>query len=110
MGINYKVLAQSEITTANSPAFAYTVPSNTETIVSTVAICNRGNSAHTYTMGISVNGAAQSNKQFITYNAPIGAYETVFLTIGVTMGANDTFLVMSDSTDLSFSLFGSEIS
>lgn len=110
MGINYKVLAQQEITTANAPVDMYTVPSNTETIVSTIAICNRGNSAHTYSIGVRVDGAMYDNKQYIAYNAPIGAYETVFLTVGLTMDASDIFLVMSNSTDLSFSLFGSEIS
>lgn len=110
MAVNYKVLAQQEITTANAPFDAYTVPANTETVISTVAICNRGTSPHTYSLGVRVDGEFYDNKQYVTYNAPVAANETIFLTVGITMDAGDIFLVMSDSTDLSINVFGSEMS
>lgn len=110
MANNYKVLAQQEMSTANNPYDVYTVPSNTETVISTIAICNRGSSATTYSIGVRVDGEFYDNKQYIAYNAPIGAYESIFLTIGVTMDASDIFLAMSPSTELTVNLFGSEMS
>tara|TARA_R110001599_G_scaffold154923_1_gene340625 strand:+ start:361 stop:693 length:333 start_codon:yes stop_codon:yes gene_type:complete len=110
MANTYKVLAQQEMSTANNPYDAYTVPSNTETVISTISICNRGSTATTYTFGVRVDGEFYDNKQYIAYNAPIQPYESIFLTLGVTMDAGDIFLAMSTSGNLSLSLFGSEMS
>jgi hypothetical protein len=110
MANNYKVLAQQNLSTANNPYDVYTVPSSTETVISTISICNRGSTATTYSIGVRVDGETYDNKQYMTYNAPIGAYESIFLTIGVTMDAGDIFLAMTPSTTLTVNLFGSEMS
>jgi hypothetical protein len=45
------------------------------------------------------------------YDVPIAANSVAAFTIGITLGANDTVTVRSDSGNrLTFQLFGSEIS
>lgn len=107
MAINYKVLAQ------NSPAAAtntdiYTTPALTSAVVSTLSICNRGTSA-LFRVAVRPAGETLSNKHYIAYDNYVEQYDSLFLTLGVTLGPTDVVTVYSSSANLSFSLFGSEI-
>jgi hypothetical protein len=46
---------------------------------------------------------------FIAYDAAISAYETHYITIGITLGTGDSLIAYSNGTPLSFSAFGSEV-
>lgn len=104
----YKVLGQSA-PSATTETDLYTVPASTETIVSTIVVCNRGTSGATFRVAVSANGAATANKDYIFYDASIGANTTATFTIGVTVDATDKIKVYASTANLSFNLFGSEI-
>lgn len=104
-----KVLGQVNPSATTLTAL-YTVPGSTSATVSTIAICNRGSSNATFRVSIAVNGASDDPKQYIYYDITLMKNDSIFATIGLTLGAGDIVRVYSSSADLSFSLFGVEVS
>ena len=109
MPSTYKVLGQSE-PNATTQTVLYTVPASTQTVCSTLTVCNRTTSSATFRIRIKINNAADSDAQFVCYDAPIAAKDTLFLTFGATLSAGDVVTVYSSNADTAFQLFGSEIS
>lgn len=72
-------------------------------------MCNRAADAATFRVRIKVNNAGDADQQFLCFDAPIAAKETLLLTFGATLGANDVVRVRSSNADTAFQLFGSEI-
>lgn len=108
MPTNHKVLGQAAPAT-NTPVNLYTVPAATQTICSTLTVCNRSAAPATYRMSIRPAGATAAVQHAIIYDALIGAYETLAFTAGFTLTATDVVTVQCNSPALSFSLFGAEI-
>ena len=109
MATNYKVLGQVA-PSATTATTAYTVPSATETVVSTIFVCNRGTDASTYRIAVRPNGATLANEHYIAYEVlSLGSTSTA-ITVGVTMDAADVLPVYASSANLSFNVFGSELS
>lgn len=104
----YKILGQSA-PSATTSTDLYTVPSATETIVSSLVITNRAATAATYRISVSANGAALSNEQYLVYDATINGNDTVSLSLGITIDATDKIRVYASSANLSFNAFGTEI-
>lgn len=105
----YKVLAQSA-PSATTATDVYTVPSATETVISTVIIANRAGTAGTFRLSIRPNGAAQTNAMYLAYDVPIAANDSTTLTLGLTMDAADVLTAYVSSGDMSVNVFGTEIS
>lgn len=108
MAISYKVLGQVN-PSATTATTAYTVPSATETIVSTISVCNQASSAATYRIAVRPDGATLAAQHYIVYGATVPASDSVMLTVGLTLNAADVVTVYASSANLSFNLFGSEI-
>lgn len=108
MAVAYKVLGQSA-PSATTDTTLYTVPSATETVVSTITVCNRAASAGTFRIAIRPNGATLANQHYLAYDAPIAANAMVALSFGVTIDAADVITVYASSANMSFAAFGSEI-
>ena len=108
MAITYKVLAQSA-PSATTNTDVYTVGAGKQTVISTIAVCNRSGSAATYRIAIRVAGSALSNEEYITYDSTVPPNDTISLTLGITLGAADVVTVYASSANLSFNLFGTEI-
>jgi len=102
-----KVLGQLN-PSATTLTTLYTVPGATTAVVSTLTVANRSASATTFRASIAVSGAADDNKQYIAYDAPIAGNDTVALTLGLTLGAADVVRAYATLATLSFNLFGSE--
>jgi hypothetical protein len=107
MATTYKVLGQ-ESPAANTDDDLYTVPSATSAVVSTLSVCNRGVST-TFRVAVRPAGATLANQHYIVYDNFVNQYDSVFLTLGVTLAATDVVTVRAGTADMSFSLFGSEI-
>lgn len=105
----YKVLGQSA-PSATTDTTLYTVPASTSTVVSTLSIANRGASAATYRIAIRPAGAALATTHYIAYDASVLANDGILLTIGMTLATTDVVTVRASTADLTFNLFGSEIS
>lgn len=109
MPTNYKVLGQSA-PSATTNTSLYTVPSSTETVVSTITICNRSSTDATFRIAIKPDNASTASQHYVAYDAPVLKNDTVALTLGITMNASDVIEVYASSASISFSAFGSELS
>ena len=108
MAATYKVLGQVN-PAATTATTAYTVPSATETVISTIAVANLGSAPATYRIAVRPNGAALENKHYIVYDSSVAPQSTDTLTIGVTLDATDVVTVIASTATMAFNLFGSEI-
>lgn len=109
MATVYKVLGQSS-PAATTETDLYTVPAATSAVASSVIVCNRSSVLATFRISIAIGGGVTDLKDYIYYDLPIGANDTFIATIGVTLATTDEVRVYSSNTNLSFSLYGSEIS
>lgn len=108
MPIKYKVLGQvAAAATTNTDV--YTVPAVTEAVLSTIAVCNRGGTATTYRVAVRPNGEALGTKHYIAYDVTIQANQTDTLTLGITLDAADVVTVYAGSANVTFSVFGTEL-
>lgn len=108
MAVAYKVLGQSA-PTATTDTTLYTVPSATETVISTITVCNRGSSSGTYRIAVRPNGTSIANQHYVAYDVSLAAKSTDTWSIGATIDATDVVTVYASTGDFSFSAFGSEI-
>jgi hypothetical protein len=109
MAYTYKVLAQSA-PSATTNTDIYTVGSGKQAIVSTITVANRSATSRSYRIAIRPAGATLANQHYIAYDVALSANDTTALTLGVTLTATDVVTVYASTADLSFGIFGSEIS
>lgn len=103
----YKVLGQvAPAATSLTTLYTATAPS----VASTIAVCNRSASSGTYRVAVRPGAAAIDNKHYLAYDTALPGNSTDCITIGLTVAAGDVVSVYASSGDLSFSLFGSEVS
>lgn len=105
----YKILGQLADASANDVTL-YTVPASTETIVSSIIICNREATANTFRLAIKADGGAVANEDYIAYDTNISANDSITLTLGITLDASDIISAGASDANVSFSVFGTEIS
>ena len=115
----YKILAQtgssgsygngSETLTATTNKNLYTVPASTQTVLSTITICNQAASSASYRIAVRPAAASIAASHYIAYDIPIAANDTTALTLGITLNATDVVTVYSSTTTMSFHAYGSEI-
>jgi hypothetical protein len=110
MPTNYKILGQ--LAPANTDnADLYTVPSATQTVVSTISVTNDSAASATFRIFIRKEGAAAGAVNALYYDAPLAANSTLLVTSGLTLGATDVITVRSGTADaITFQAFGSEVS
>ncbi len=105
----YKTLGQIADASANNVTL-YTVPASTETVVSTIVICNRESAANTFRIAVRPDGATLANEHYLAYDSSISANDTITMTLGITVDATDIVSVGASDANVSFSIFGTEIS
>lgn len=108
MPTNYKILGQVAAT-ANTTHNVYTVPASTQAVISSVVICNRGAANTTYRIAAQPAGAELSTTHYIAFDTPIALNDSVALTLGITLGNTDILSVNAATSNVTFTLFGSEI-
>jgi glucose-6-phosphate dehydrogenase assembly protein OpcA len=109
MAIVYKVLGQSN-PSATTQTTLYTVPASTSAVVSTVTITNLAGTDATFRLAVRPAGETLANKHYITYDTTVPANDMVALTLGVTLATTDVVACYASTANVSFSIFGSEIS
>ena len=105
----YKTLGQIADASANNVTL-YTVPASTETVVSTIVICNRESASNTFRIAVRPDGATLANEHYLAYDSSISANDTITMTLGITVDASDIVSVGASDANVSFSIFGTEIS
>lgn len=108
MAATYKVLGQVN-PSATTATTAYTVPSATETVISTITVANIGPAPATYRLAVRPNGEALANKHYVVYDSSVAPQSTDTLTLGITLDATDVVTVYASTATMAFNLFGSEI-
>jgi hypothetical protein len=108
MATTYKVLGQSN-PSATTATTLYTCPALTQTVISTISICNQAGTSGTYRIAVRPNGATLAPEHYVVYDATIQANTTAAYTLGLTIDASDVVTVYASSANISFNAFGSEI-
>jgi len=109
MATAHKVLGQ-QAPAATTDTTLYTVPASTEAVISTIVIANRAVIPGSFRLSVRPNGAAQANEHYLAYDVPIAGNDSTTLTLGITVDATDVITVYASSAEMSFNVFGSEIS
>jgi hypothetical protein len=109
MAKNYRIAGQ-QAPLANTDTTLYTVPASTQFVGSTLTICNRDVSVvSSYRVMVVPSGDILGNKHYIAYDVLISGRGTDKLTIGIALASGDKVYVRSDTANLSFTLFGAEL-
>jgi hypothetical protein len=109
MATAYKVIGQSAPANTSN-ADLYTVPTATETVISSLVIANVTGSSANARVFVRPNAATAGLGNAIVYDITITANSTVALTLGITVDAGDVITVRSSvASALTFHAFGSEI-
>jgi hypothetical protein len=113
MATTYKILGQAcpAAATANT---MYTVPSSTSTIASSLTITNQSAANASFRLAAVKSGGSASPSQgsnvFLSYDTVIPANDSITLSMGMTLATGDFIVVQANAANVSFNLFGTEIS
>ena len=108
MAVTYKVLGQVN-PAATTLTTLYTCGSAAGAVASTLSICNQGVTT-TVRVAVRPAGAAIDPKHYICYDIPVNGNNSLFLTIGTSLANTDVVSVYAGTSNVSFNLFGSEVS
>jgi hypothetical protein len=108
MPTSYKVLGQSN-PSATTATTLYTCPSATETVISTITVCNQAATAATYRIAVRPDGASLAAQHYVAFDVSLPGNATDTLTLGITLNASDVLTVYSSTATMSFNAYGSEI-
>jgi hypothetical protein len=109
MAISYKVLGQIN-PSANTLATLYTVPFATNTVISTITVCNQSTTPAAFSIAVRPAGVAIVNSHYINFDTLVLGNDTVALTLGITLAATDVLSCNANTSTVSFNAFGSELS
>lgn len=104
---NTKVQGTAGLTTYTT---LYNTTASTTAVVSTIAICNTSTGALSYRIGIDDTAGTPAAGEWLVYDASVPANDTIFLTVGVSLGNNQYLRVSSSANTINFHAFISEIS
>jgi len=105
----YKILGQSA-PAATTATDVYTVGGSTSAIVSTITVCNRSSTADdTFRIAILQGGGTVATTDYIAYDAVIGISDFLVITLGIGLATTDQVEVYAGTANLTFQVFGMEI-
>lgn len=108
MAETLKVLGQ--LTPAATTLTAlYTVPASTQTTCSSIVVCNQNASSIAFRVSVAIGGAADTPAQYLYYDVALTKNNSFVATLGITLAATDVVRVRSDTANVSFNLFGAEV-
>ena len=109
MAKTYKILGQSAPTNTDN-ADLYTVPVETQTVVSTLHITNTTSEDTAARVYVVQSGGSATDANVIIKDSPIIASGFLAITTGMTLSAGDKLIVRSATGNaLTFHAFGSEV-
>jgi hypothetical protein len=109
MPTTYKVLGQSN-PAATTDTTLYTVPAATTTILSTITVCNLAATPATFRIAVRPAGAVITAAHYVAYDAALSQSDTLTLTLGITLATTDVLTVRASTVNVSFNVFGAELS
>ena len=103
-----KVLGQA-LPAAGVLTDVYTVPTATSAVVSTIKACNQSSLATKFRVSTAIAGAADTAAQYVYYDVPLAGNDSFSATEGWTLATTDVIRCRSDSGQVSFNIFGAQI-
>lgn len=103
-----KILAQSA-PSATTLTDVYTVGGGTQSVISSMLICNRGAPVTTFRISTAPAGAVDATSQYIYYDITLNGNDTFAATLGITLNATDVLRIFAGNGNLTITLFGVEI-
>jgi hypothetical protein len=94
---------------ATTDTVLYTVPAAHSAIASSIVACNRGANPVAIRVGVSVGGGAMADADYLYYELSIPSHDTFAAVLGLTLAAADEVRVYAATADMTFSLFGTEV-
>jgi hypothetical protein len=98
---------------ANTQTNVYVVPAATEAVISTITVCNQTATNSSFSIAVmdsSEFNASAPAHSFIIRGAVVPAADTLVLTMGLTVNTGAVLAANTNSANISFGVFGSEIS
>lgn len=108
MALSYLVLGQSA-PAATTNTDLYTVGAGKSAVCSTLAVANRNTTTAKFRVAVRKNGATLANQHYVIYDTEIAGGQHLGITEGWTLAAGDIVTVYATTANLSFTLFGSEV-
>lgn len=98
--------------TASTGTYAtlYSTDATTTAIIGTLGICNTASTAATYRVAVMDTAGTPGAADWKIYDSSVGANDTAFMTIGLTVGPNRFVRVSSSANTVTFFASVSEIS
>lgn len=93
---------------ANTLTDGYVVPAGKVTVISTIIICNVGDTIATARVAIAPQGEADNKKQYIVHGLGIPPDNPFSMTYGIMIAAGDVVRVWADTDDVAFNINGEE--
>jgi len=109
MATTYKVLGQVKPAAATLTSL-YTVPASTSAVLSTIVVCNTTTTPDEIRIAVRPAGAAINDKHYIVHTVGVPAYANYTYTLGITLATTDVLSVYALSGNISFNVYGTEIS
>lgn len=104
----YKVLGQAAPPAASETPL-YAPAAGASAVCSGLFVCNRGAVPATFRVSVSVGGGLTAPKDFIYFGEALPKTSTLLSVAGVTPGSLDAIRVWASTADVSFNLFGQEV-
>ena len=109
MPTTYKILGQSN-PTANTLTTVYTVPATNSAVISTITVANLSGTENTrYKLAVVRSGQNIANNNYIAFNTTVLSHDSIALTLGLTLAANDSIRANVETSNIAINVFGSEI-
>jgi len=108
MAALYKILGQAN-PAATTATTVYTVPALTNTVCSTISVCNTGATSATFRIAFRPTGESLALKHYINYDTTVAGNDSMYISLGVTLATTDVVTVYASNANLCFSMFGTEI-
>jgi hypothetical protein len=103
-----KVLGQQKPSAATLTDL-YTVPAATQAWVSTITAANESATPTAIRLSVAPAGAADATSQYLAYDLPIGANETITFSLGQGLAATDKIRCYNTLATVAFTANGGEI-
>lgn len=108
MAQSYEILGQQAPSAATSTTL-YTGPSSTKTVVSVVTVCNRSTTPTSFRLSVDDAAGGDSNADYLYFDCPIGANETLEVAKGIVLEATDLLRCYNTLATVTFCAFGVKI-
>jgi hypothetical protein len=110
MATAYKYSQVQGTAAVGTYATLYESPSATEAVISSLVITNQSSSAVTVRIGLDTTAGTPGASEWLVYDAAVAGNDTIALTLGVTLAAENFVRVSSSADTCNFTAFLSEIS